>query len=483
MKYILIATEDDAATSTIRDCFDADHVVETARDRESCLAKFIERHYEFLFIDISFLGLPEQTHRIDFDEVLKPFWNAFPTCQIVLLSSPEDIRRAVMAVKAGVNDYLTYPINPTEVALVTEAGYESLRTQSELEYLRDKFWKDESQRVIYTLNPAMKKVFDKVKSVAPTKTTVLLTGETGTGKGELAKLIHLHSNRCDNQFISVHCGAIPDTLIESEFFGHEKGAFTGAVRRKLGRFEIAQGGTIFLDEISSITQSVQIKLLQVLQEKTFSRVGGETEIKADVRVVAASNEDIEGLVESGNFRKDLYYRLNVFPVAIPPLRERLEDIPFLVQGFLEELNRYYFKNIHTLHPAVMAGFRRYQWPGNIRELENILERAYIIEQSNILTTESFPAELFGGEIGGAQIRVDTSRTLAEVREEAIESVERQYLREQLNAHKGRINLTAATAGISTRQLHKLLKKYEIRKEDFKSAKNNSVKNRNHRFSD
>jgi DNA-binding NtrC family response regulator len=471
MKSVLIASTNDAAIFAIKNCLGKEYEVETARDRESCLAKFLERRHEFLFIDISLFSSPDHEGKTDYSEAFKPFWNAFPTAQIIVMSSQADIRKAVNAVKAGASDYLTYPISPAEVALVTESTYEAIRTQSELEYLRDYFWKDESQRVIHTLNPVMKKVFDKIKSVAPTKTTVLLTGETGTGKGVLARLIHLHSSRSEKQFISVHCGAIPDTLIESELFGHEKGAFTGAIKRKLGKFEIAQGGTIFLDEIGTITQSVQIKLLQVLQEKFFSRVGGEAEIETDVRVLAASNENLESLIRAGKFRKDLYYRLNVFPIEIPPLRERIEDIPFLVQSFLEELNRYHLKKIQAIHPEVMEAFRRYSWPGNIRELENLMERAHIIERSTILTPECFPAELFEGTISGAQVPMDIiSRTLYEVRNETIESIERQYLKEQLAAHKGRIDATASAAGIGTRQLHKLLKKHNINKSEFKSPR-------------
>jgi transcriptional regulator with PAS, ATPase and Fis domain len=228
-------------------------------------------------------------------------------------------------------------------------------------------------------------------------------------------------------------------------------------------------GTIFLDEVGTITKPVQIKLLQVLQDKTFSKVGGEVEIESDVRVIAASNEDLESMIEEGGFRKDLYYRLNVFPINIPPLRDRIEDVPFLVQGFLEELNKYDPRDITTVHPHVMDAFRNYDWPGNIRELENLIERAFIIEQSNILTPESFPSELFEGDISSAQISLDTSKTLAHVRREAIESVERQYLKELLAENKGRINATAKAAGVSTRQLHNLLTKYGINKKDFKPS--------------
>jgi transcriptional regulator with GAF, ATPase, and Fis domain len=314
----------------------------------------------------------------------------------------------------------------------------------------------------------MQAVFEKIRSVAPTKSTVLLMGETGTGKGVMARLIHHHSNRQDSQFISVHCGAIPDTLLESELFGHEKGAFTGAVRRKLGKFEIAHGGTIFLDEIGTLTPSAQIKLLQVLQDGTFQRVGGESTIQVNVRVIAATNIDLKKMCDEGLFRKDLYYRLNVFPIEIPPLRERTEDIPHLARCFLTELNRYEPKEILDVHPRVMSAFSSYSWPGNIRELENLIERAYIMETSCELTSGSFPGEIFESETGGAPAAPEKALlTLADFRRREVELIERRYLWDLLEGHKGRIKQSAQAAGITTRQLNKLMTKYGIRKEKFK----------------
>jgi DNA-binding NtrC family response regulator len=353
-------------------------------------------------------------------------------------------------------------------SLINENVAKAARANFELQYLRDRFWKAESRHLVHTQSPIMQKVFDQIRSVAPTLTSILLTGETGTGKGVMAKLIHRHSSRSENQFISVHCGAIPDTLIESELFGHEKGAFTGAVAKKLGKFEIAEGGTLFLDEIGTITQSVQIKLLQILQEKIFSRVGGTASIKTDVRIIAASNSDLKAAIEEGRFREDLYYRLNVFPIEIPPLRERIEDLPLLVQGFLETRNIGNNKKILSVHPAVMKALRRYSWPGNIRELENLVERAYIIEQSTELTPESFPSEIFSGG-STAQVHLNTTLPLAEVRQGAIESIERQYLKQLLAEHKGKIDVSSLAAGIGVRQMHKLLVKYKIDKSKYKNS--------------
>jgi DNA-binding NtrC family response regulator len=297
----------------------------------------------------------------------------------------------------------------------------------------------------------------------------MLFGETGTGKGVLAQLIHKHSNRKDGPFISVHCGAIPDTLLESELFGHEKGAFTGAIRRKLGKFEIAKNGTIFLDEIGTITPSAQIKLLQVLQDGTFHRVGGEDTLEADVRIVAATNADLEKACEENQFRKDLYYRLNVFPLEMPPLRERIEDIPHIVDVILERLNKMNLKDINGVQPQVIAALQEYPWPGNIRELENIMERAYILETGSVLNPEGFPTEvLAASQTPSATVPLDSSLTLAEARRKGSEDIERNYLKELLTQNKGKIKDSAETAGISTRQLHKLMKKYGLQKESFRA---------------
>jgi transcriptional regulator with GAF, ATPase, and Fis domain len=269
------------------------------------------------------------------------------------------------------------------------------------------------------------------------------------------------------QFIGVHCGAIPDTLLESELFGHEKGAFTGAVRQKLGKFELAHGGTIFLDEIGTITPAAQIKLLQVLQDGTFQRVGGEQLIETDCRIIAASNADLSAMVAKELFRRDLYYRLNVFPIRIPSLRDRREDIPQLTEIFLKRMNRFSHRGIHYVHPAVMEAFQRYPWPGNIRELENLVERACILETSSILTPTSFPAELFADALHASPMPVETGLTLANVRGRAVEEAEKRYLREVLSRNGGKINRTAETAGVTVRQINKLMRKYGIAKEEFR----------------
>jgi DNA-binding NtrC family response regulator len=466
MRSILVISNEQKVCGSISSCFDTRYKVSVALNADAALDALKKRRYDLIFVDLEILRRSGSGN--GYRAAMEPFWNLYPTIEIIVMCSQEMIREAVMAVKAGASDYLTYPINPDEVKHVTESLHEYLISQSELDYLRDQFWQSDSLEFVHTNSTVMKKAYEKIRSVAPTRSTVLLMGETGTGKGELAKLIHRHSSRRDAQLISVHCGAIPDTLLESELFGHEKGAFTGAVRRRLGKFEIATGGTIFLDEIGTITPSAQIKLLQILQDQTFQRVGGEETLEANVRVITATNTDLKRMCEDGQFRKDLYYRLNVFPIEVPPLRDRPEDIPHLVEVFLKRMNKFSSKEIHDIHPHVLEAFRRYSWPGNIRELENLMERAYILETSSLLTPESFPSELFESQAPSASIVFDAQLTLTEVRHKGIEDIERRYLKEVLAKNQGKIKESASVAGVTTRQLHKLMKRYGIRKEEFRS---------------
>ncbi len=465
MKSILVVSKHPAAFEVIQKCFSQEYAVVQQSSREDAMERFHIQRFEYTFIDIELLRAAGSDN--DYKKALQPFWRVYPTADIIILTPQELIREAVNAVKAGASNYLTYPLNPDEVKYVVDSLGEFVRFQGELDYLRNRFWRSESHDILRTNSPLMKAVFEKVQAVAQTESSVLLTGETGTGKGVIAKLIHQHSSRSRNQYISVHCGAITDTLLESELFGHEKGAFTGAVRRKLGKFEIARGGTILLDEIGTISSAMQIKLLQILQDKTFSRVGGEEILEADVRIIAATNADLKAMSERGEFRRDLYYRLNVFPIEIPPLRERIEDIPLLVEVFLKRLNKFHSRNLVDIHPEVLKAFERYSWPGNIRELENLIERASILETSSVLTPNSFPMELFIDQIAKPENSIDISRPLHEVRRRGIEQIERQYLRELLKKNNGRIAPTAVAAGISVRQLHKLMTRYELQKEDFK----------------
>jgi transcriptional regulator with PAS, ATPase and Fis domain len=318
-------------------------------------------------------------------------------------------------------------------------------------------------------SPEMQNVLENVTSVAQTRSTILISGESGTGKSVLAKFIHRLSDRKNNKFINVHCGAFAENLIESELFGHEKGAFTGAIRQKLGKFELADKGTIFLDEISDLSESAQVRLLQVIQERFVQRVGGEENIEIDIRIIAATNTDLKKLVAEKKFREDLYYRLDVFQIEIPPLRRRREDIDLFTNHILNKLNQLYGKGITTIEPAVQNQLKQGNWTGNIRELENVLEKTYILEKSKILTSTHFPAI---DKVKGTETDFDiaknifSSMNLNEERKKYLENFERLYLLELLRLSKGNMKEASVIAGVGVRQLNKFISKHQMNKRRF-----------------
>lgn len=466
MKNILVISHLPDVWQLISDTLSGKATVSHTNALADALSCHEKNQSDIIFYDLDLLlaSVPTGNYR----EAAEPFSKVNPLVQIIVLTTKEAVREAVSVVRGGASDYLTYPIDEKEVLLVFNSVQETAAKDLELDYLRDRFWKSEWLDIIRTRNPAMRKFYDHIRSVAPTIATVLLMGETGTGKGLMARLIHLHSLRNEKPFVVVHCGAIPDTLLESELFGHERGAFTGADRRKIGRFELARGGTIFLDEIGTVTAPAQIKLLQVLQDGTFSRVGGNDLLKTDARIIAATNEDLKELVEKRQFRKDLYYRLNVFPVEIPPLKNRLEDLPYLVDIFTSKLNDRYGRRVSGLHPDVQAGMRAYDWPGNIRELENIIERAFIVEKSNVLNPWSFPIELVAAAPVVQDSPAHDNWSLAQSRKLAMDQFESVYLKRLLRRFKGKINRSAEKAEITPRQLNRLMVRHGLSKNDFKS---------------
>ena len=464
LHFILRQTDD---LKGIRDSLSSVYHIDSNRQLSAALQILRRSRPEFVFVDIELLQLAaaESSYKAVFQTINL----VCPNISIIVMASPELLPEAVKIVHEGAESYLTYPLVPDELRLVINSIIEQTRAESELDYLREQVWQEDEFELLHTKSPAMKAVFEKIRAVAATKSTVLLTGETGSGKGFTARLIHRLSLRKNERFIEVHCGAIPDTLVESEMFGHEKGAFTGAIKRKLGKFEIAGNGTIFLDEIGTITPPAQIKLLQVIQDGIFHRVGSEEDIRSDVRIIAATNIDLKQLCDDKLFRSDLYYRLNVFPVEMPPLKERKEDIPKLAELFLSKLNTFHAKDITDVHPKVLEAFLAYSWPGNIRELENILERAYILEKTSILRPQNFPVELFTYPPKPMPGTINHSLTLSEVRKQELDRIEHKYLDLLLTKCNGKINVTAAAAGITTRQLHKLMKKHSLFKENYKNT--------------
>ncbi len=468
MKLIIIASLDDSDVETLRRCYDGQYRVRRAKDKKTFVKLLRNQHPELAFLDIRFFAnQQEPLTQKAYKEEMNHLWEASAAGPIIILSPPSLLREAVKAVKAGASNYLSSPIEADEVCYVTESLQEFDRVHMELDYLRGRLGVDNPEQFYQTKSPLMNDVYQKIKTVAPTKTTVLLTGETGVGKSTWAKIIHSYSTRSDKPFISVHCGAIPDTLIESELFGHEKGSFTGAVRRKLGKFEIAHGGTIFLDEVGLLTSAAQIKLLSVIQERCFQRVGGEHDIHVDVRIIAATNIQLQELCSQREFRKDLYYRLSVFPIDLPALRQRKDDIPLLVDIFLKRLADMHLKTIDDVDPMVMKALTEYAWPGNVRELENLIERAFILESSSTLSSSSFPAELFLPQVSPSLVVDDGALSLSAFRRRHVETLERQYLDAVLRKNRGRINESAKMAGIGVRQLHKLMTKYHLNKESYR----------------
>jgi two-component system NtrC family response regulator len=311
----------------------------------------------------------------------------------------------------------------------------------------------------------MKRVFELIANVATTDSTVLIQGETGTGKELVARAIHYSSKRKRNKFIAINCGALADNLLESELFGHEKGSFTGAIRQKIGKFELADQGTLFLDELGNISPAMQIKLLRVLQEMRFERVGGNQVIEADVRIIAATNDDLEKAVEEDRFREDLYYRVNVIPIMLPPLRERKEDIPLLARHFIEKRSH---GRVTEISDEAIQSLMSYDWPGNVRELENIIERSVILSSGSTLTQIDLPTKTYRKSDDPSLLHFNEDLPLDQVREEAIDLVEKEYMKRVLARYHGSIKRVAEHTGLTTRSIHGKMKKFGLRKEDYKN---------------
>ena len=383
----------------------------------------------------------------------------------VILATDGSISGAVEAVRRGASNYFPKPVDPDIVRNVVKELIERQELKNEIQYLRKRLQEQYGIDSIIARSQAMEKVFKKIRAVAKTDSTVLIQGETGVGKELVANVIHIQSNRSRNRFLAINCGALPDTLLENELFGHEKGAFTGADQLKLGKFEIVSGGTVFLDEVSAISSAMQVKLLRVLQEKKITRLGGHEEIPVDLRVICATNRDLKIMASEGMFREDLYYRLNVFPIVVPPLSERKEDIPVLAAYFLKNFRIAMKRNITGISDEVLQALKAYQWPGNVRELENLIERAVIMEESTELTSESFPPEVTGHELDIGEYC--ESLPLETARKQVVEKFEKEYLSNLLDKYKGRIAECASHAGITPRAMHQKMTKYSLIKEDYK----------------
>jgi two-component system response regulator AtoC len=386
-----------------------------------------------------------------------------PSLPVVLVTGHATVENAVAAMKRGALHYLTKPIRYDELALILRHAVASERARRELLRLRGELERAAGFDEIVGASPEMEQVFALVEQVAPSDATVLIRGETGTGKELVARSLHRRSGRREGTFVAVNCSAIPRELIESEFFGHEKGAFTGATARRIGRFEQADRSTLFLDEVGELDLAVQAKLLRVLQDCEITRVGGERPIRVDVRIVTATNQDLDALVAEGRFREDLYYRLNVIPLRLPPLRERPADLPLLMEHFLHGFAQRYGKERLPAPPEILAAARAYPWPGNVRELRNVCERAVLMGWPAVA------AILTGGARAPASLAAfaDMDAPLLEARAALVERFEREYLSKLLQKHRGKVGEVARAAGIAERNLYEKMKQLGLSRDDYR----------------
>jgi DNA-binding NtrC family response regulator len=361
--------------------------VDPASSAEEAAEKLSQTAYDVLITDHN---LPGKTGV----ELLEESLARYPEIIGVVITGYGTIETAVNAIKKGAYNYLTKPFKLVELPIMVRKGLKERHLRFENQYLRKQLDEKYGFSNIIGTGRAMKRIFELVDTIAGLSSTVLIQGETGTGKELIAKAIHFNSPRKDQKLVSINCGAIPENLLESELFGHVKGAFTGAVQTRIGRFEQANGGTIFLDEIGNMPVSLQVKLLRVLQEREFERVGGNSTVKVDVRIIAATSSNLEQMVKDGTFREDLFYRLNVIPINLPPLRERREDIPLLVHKFVEHFCETHKLDLKTVSPQVMKGLMSYDWPGNVRQLENLVERMVALSGNRLaILPPDLPAEI------------------------------------------------------------------------------------------
>lgn len=403
-------------------------------------------------IMVSDIFMPEMDGMTLLDTVRKKY----PDISIIMITAHGNIETAVDAMKKGAKDYILKPLRLDEIVAKIETISQLKTLIKENRYLKDKLLKKFNFENIIGKNRKMQDLFELVRDIAKTNSTVLIRGESGTGKELIANAIHFNSDRIEKPFVKVNCAVLAENLLESELFGHVKGAFTGAIKDKVGRFELAHGGTIFLDEIGDISPNMQLKLLRVLQEGEFERVGGNETKKVDVRILAATNRNLEEAMKSGHFRQDLYYRLNVIPLDVPPLRERKDDIPLLVAYFLDKFNADFKKNITAVDDEAMSYLQSYEWPGNIRELENLMERGIVLNKSGILKVKDFPIFVSQNE-AEEEININVSNDLTEV----VDSYEKKIILKALRENNFNKLRTAEKLGIHRSTFMSKLKKYEI----------------------
>ncbi len=424
------------------------HEVGTADDGAAAITRLEAEDFSLVVTD---LKMPQ----VDGMALLRWVLTHQPSLPVILITAHGTVETAVEALKEGAFDYVTKPFDADELhGAITKALVTRARRSARAGH-------GGGRTVIIGETPQIREVFRLIEKVAPSPTTVLVTGESGTGKELVARAIHEQSERAEGAFIQVNCGAIPETLFEAELFGYEKGAFTGAVTSKPGRFELADGGTLFLDEVGELPRDMQVKLLRALQERQIDRVGGLHPVPIDVRIVAATNADLEEAVRQGTFRQDLYYRLSVFPIRLPPLRERVEDVPMLVEHFLERFNTRLSKHVHHITPDALGALMASPWPGNIRELENLMERAVLLAEGDAIGIDDLPGLRGGGALPSQADELDDLGLKEYVRVHTAR-LERARIQRVLEAEDGNVTRAARRLGISRKSLQTKMKEYGLR---------------------
>jgi DNA-binding NtrC family response regulator len=447
---ILVVDDEPGLRESFHLILDEDYEVLDVPDGPAALDVVRSSQVDLVLLDIRLPGM-------DGIEVLERIKAIDEGVEVVLVTAVRTVRTAVAAMKLGAFDYLTKPFEEDELLSLVGRALDRRSLQREVVYLRSELERRHDAEIVGQ-HADMQRLYRLVAQVARTTTTVLITGESGTGKELIARAIHRQGPRRDKPFVAVNPAAIPETLIESELFGHEKGAFTGAFQRKLGRFELAQGGTLFLDEIATLKPELQAKLLRVLQEREIERVGGAQAIKIDVRIIAATNADVPAAVAAGTFREDLYYRLNVVHLAVPPLRERVGDIPLLVSHFVRRYNHEFRKRIQGLSPEALDALCAYRWPGNVRELQNVVERSIVLVEGPVVGVDDLPLELSVGASGAA--RAETMPL-----NEASDRFERQIVLRTLDRVDGNVSEAARILGLHRNSLKAKLARWKIRARD------------------
>ena len=481
MFRVLVVDDDQALRLTVSSAFqERNYQVDQAADGEEAVNKAMSTKYDLVLLDVN---MP----RMSGLEALKQIKTYDNSVICIILTAYSNVKDAVEAVRQGAYNSLEKPIKGDDLGALVDRALKAQNIVKTIGLSAPAMVNAGENKGLVGSSNEMKRIFTLIDKLARVDTSVLIRGESGTGKELVARAIHMNGPRKDERFVAINCSAIPENLIESEFFGHEKGAFTGADGRKIGKFQYADGGTLFLDEIGDISPTLQVKLLRALQEQRFTPVGSNREVEVNVRIVAATNRNLEEMIKRGEFREDLFYRLNVLPIFLPPLRERKEDIPSLLQHFLEKFNGTYGNKIKGVGDEAMELLTRYNWPGNIRELENVMEHAFVIEGGDEISAASLPDSIRGlsRSVGKSAVAKDNSAQAdsAEARENLSfnidlqnldfqsqkEEFEKHFIISALKVFNGRINQTALHANIPKKTLLRKLEKYGLTAKDYQDS--------------